>query len=281
MTRPAPKDNSPDLWLEHWPWPDTAGHKYNRGHLGCVTGPPSSTGASRLSARAGLRIGAGLVTLLSPPASVIVNAAHSTAVMVKAFADPAQLADLTSTMACVLIGPAAGTNPVTAENVLSVLGNADASVLDADALTVFKDDPDRLFSHIKRPCVFTPHEGEFERIFPGLLKESGRDGAALKAAEISDAIIILKGAETLIASPGGELVINRHASPFLATAGSGDVLAGIVAGLLAQEMPAFHAACAAVWTHGEAGRRLGPGLIAEDLPEILPSIQSDFHASKP
>ncbi|MEQ9449668.1 MAG: NAD(P)H-hydrate dehydratase, partial [Rhodospirillaceae bacterium] len=274
------KEYGPDLWLAHWPWPEAAGHKYHRGHLGCVTGPPSSTGASRLSAGAGLRIGAGLVTLLSPPASVMVNAVHSTAVMVRAIEDAEALGALAQSLDCVLIGPGAGVNRKTEEHVLAALDHAASTVLDADALTVFKDHPERLFAHIKRPCILTPHEAEFERIFPNLLKEKGRAAAAIEAAHTSGAIIILKGAETLIAAPQGDLVNNCHASPFLATAGSGDVLAGIAAGLLAQGMPAFLAACAAVWVHGEAGLRLGPGLIAEDLTEILPSIQSEFYASR-
>lgn len=281
MTHTAPTENGPDLWLTHWPWPDKDGHKYHRGHLGCVTGPPSSTGASRLSARAGLRIGAGLVTLLSPPASVMVNAVHTTAVMVRSFKDAEALGAEADSQDCMLIGPGAGVTEKTLDNVLAALAHAGSTVLDADALTVFKDAPERLFAHIKRPCILTPHEGEFERVFPKRLKEQGRELAAIEAAQQSGAVIILKGAETLIASPSGDLVVNRHASPFLATAGSGDVLAGIAAGLLAQGMSAFHAACAAVWVHGEAGLRLGPGLIAEDLTEILPSIQSEFYASRP
>lgn len=274
-------ENSPDLWVKGWPWPDTSGHKYHRGHLGCVTGSPSQTGAARLAARAGLRIGAGLVTLLSPPASLLVNAAHSTAVMVKSFDDENQLGDLCGGLDCVVIGPAAGLTSATAANVRSALERADSSVLDADALTVFKDDPEKLFRLITKSAVMTPHEGEFERLFPGSLKAHGRKEAASRAANTSGATVILKGQETVIAAPDGSIVTNRHATPFLATAGSGDVLAGIVGGLLAQGMSPFDAACAAVWVHGEAGLRCGPGLIAEDLPETLPAILADFYASRP
>lgn len=281
MSKPTPIENTPELWLNKWPWPDRDGHKYKRGALACVTGGPSSTGAARLAARAGLRIGAGLATLFSPPSAVLVNAAHSTSVMVKAFGDADELAEMSAAMDCVLIGPAAGINSATRENVLSVVDNAGSSVLDADALTVFKNDPQPLFDRIKHPCVLTPHDGEFKRIFPDLLDTRSREDAVLSAAATCNATVILKGAETLIASPDGKLAANRHATPFLATAGSGDVLAGIVAGLLSQGMDAFDAACAAAWVHGEAGRRLGPGMISEDLPEELPAIQSDFYASRP
>lgn len=280
MPKINPEKNSPELWLEHWPWPDAEGHKYRRGHLGCVTGPPSATGAARLAARAGLRIGAGLVSLLSPPASVLVNAVHSTAVMVKAFHDSDSLSSLASETNCTVIGPAAGVTEATARNVISVLATAESAVLDADALTVFKNAPKDLFKHLRPTTVLTPHEGEFERVFPGLLDQLGRIEAAKSASSVSGAVMILKGAETVIANPDGRVVINRHASPFLATAGSGDVLAGITGGLMAQGMSAYHAACAAVWVHGDASLRFGPGMIAEDLPEMLPGILASFYASR-
>ncbi len=280
MTKSTPVENSPDLWSKHWPWPDETSHKHKRGHLGCVTGMSSSTGAARLAARAGLRIGAGLVTLLSPPSAALVNAAHSTAVMVKPFGDTKDLADLASTCDCVLIGPAAGITEQTRENTLAILASATSAILDADALTVFRDEPDKLFSSIKVPTVFTPHEGEFNRIFPGLLESTRRSDAVVIAAQKANATIILKGAVSIIASPDGTLIENRHASPFLATAGSGDVLAGITGGLMAQGMDALSAAAAACWVHGEAGRQLGPGLISEDLPEALPRLLAEIYASR-
>lgn len=272
--------NTPDLWIGDWPWPDQDAHKHRRGHLGCVTGGASSTGAARLSARAGLRVGAGLVTLFSPPGAVLVNAAHSTAVMVKPFRGSDELADLASACDCCLIGPAAGISDETAANVLTVLKHASAAVLDADALTVFRDQPEELFSSIRTPAVFTPHGGEFKRIFPGLLEDRTRESAAKEAAARSGAVVLLKGAVTLIASPDGQLVRNDHASPFLATAGTGDVLAGLIGGLMAQGMAAFSAASAAAWVHGELGRRLGPGLIAEDLPEALQGLLASFYDTR-
>ncbi|WP_084419174.1 NAD(P)H-hydrate dehydratase [Henriciella litoralis] len=272
--------NSPDLWLDQWPWPDAGSHKHKRGHLGCVTGSAASTGAARLAARAGLRIGAGLVTLLSPPSATLVNASVSTAVMVKPFSSVEDLTELAESCSCALIGPAAGVKAQTRDNTLILLESADSCVLDADALTVFSDAPEDLFSQITKPVVLTPHEGEFKRIFPDFLNQHTREKAVRLAAKESNAIVILKGAETLIAAPDGRLVRNTHASPFLATAGSGDVLAGLTGGLMAQGMDAFLAACAACWTHGELGLRLGPGLISEDLPDALPALLKEFYATR-
>ena len=272
--------NTPDLWLSQWPWPKTDSHKHARGALGCVTGGAASTGAARLSARAGLRIGAGLVTLWSPPGAVLVNASHVTAVMVKPFANTEELADLAQSSRCGLIGPGAGITDATRDNTLTILKYCESAVLDADALTVFKDDPERLFSEIRRPALLTPHEGEFKRLFGPLLEEHSREEAAMIAAQRSGATVLLKGAESLIAAPDGKLVRNTHASPFLATAGSGDVLAGIAGGLMAQGMDVFDAACAACWVHGDAARRLGAGLIAEDLVEAIPAVLHALHEAK-
>ena len=233
-----------------------------------------------MSARAGLRVGAGLVTLFSPPSAVLVNASHETAVMVNVFSDPGALKTLTTNTQCTLIGPGAGLTPDTFENTLAVLDGAASAVLDADALTMFKDQPERLFSAINRPVLITPHEGEFRRVFPDLPVSSNRIDAVSRAAKQAGAVIIPKGPASLIASPDGRLVKNTHASPFLATAGSGDVLAGIAGGLMAQGMDVFHAACAACWVHGELGLRLGPGMISEDLPDALPVLLKELYASR-
>lgn len=272
--------NHPDLWQHLWPWPDDESHKHTRGHFGAVTGSASSTGAARLSARAGLRVGAGLVTLLSPPSATLVNASHETSIMVKAFADEGELSELAETCDCALIGPGAGVTERTRDNTLTLLAKSKTCVLDADALTVFSDNPDALFTAIAKPVVMTPHPGEFKRIFPDLTAGQEREQAVRLAARRSGAVVILKGAETLIASPDRRVVLNDHASPFLATAGSGDVLAGLVGGLMAQGMEAFDAACAACWVHGELGLRLGPGLISEDLPEALPALLREFYEAR-
>ncbi len=157
--------------------------------------------------------------------------------------------------------------------VAAVLATEASVVLDADALTSFQDDPKALYQLLREPCVLTPHEGEFERIFPGLLKRSSTKIEAVRAAAATArCTVLLKGADTVIASPDGRTVINGHAPPELATAGSGDVLAGLVGGLMAQGVDSYKAAVMAVWLHGEAAFRFGPGLIAEDLPEQLPAV---------
>lgn len=293
--------NAPALWQPVLPAPKPEGHKYTRGHALVVSGPSESTGAARLGARGALRMGAGLLTIASPRASLLVNAAHLTAIMLRAFDVPEGLADILvdKRRNAVLIGPACGVGPDTCRMVDIVLASGAATVLDADALTSFEDQPpsdaglasdpaplgflpgttveappgpERLFSAIKagapRPVVLTPHDGEFRRLF-GTISGS-RVERARKAAAESGAIVVLKGADTCIAAPDGRTAINENAPPWLATAGSGDVLAGFIAGLLAQSVPGFEAAAAAVWLHGACAAAAGPGLIAEDLPELLP-----------
>jgi ADP-dependent NAD(P)H-hydrate dehydratase / NAD(P)H-hydrate epimerase len=292
--------NRPALWRSLYPRPGLDGHKYTRGHAVVVSGPAETTGAARLGARAAVRVGAGLVTLVGNTAATAINATHATAVMVRATASDDALAEFLADERrnAVLIGPGAGVGAETAATILTVLGSAAAVVLDADGLTSFapgeSETPvkaaglgfvvrsaeseaghDRLFAAIKArtaPVVLTPHEGEFRRLF-GEVGGSKLERAR-RAAAASGAIVILKGPDTVIAAPDGRAAINDNAPPWLATAGSGDVLAGLVTGLLAQHMPAFEAACAAVWLHGECASAFGLGLIAEDLPEVLPRVLS-------
>ncbi len=275
-------ENTPSLWRSHFPQFNAQGHKYNRGHAVAVSGGPSHTGAARLAARGALRVGAGLVSVASPKAAVLVNAAHLTTEMVRAFDGPLGLDEMLQDRRknAVIIGPGCGVGERTAALVRTVLrAGGCAAVLDADALTSFEGRPQMLFDLIHERVVLTPHAGEFQRLFSGLLKQAPhRLDAALTAARESGAIIVLKGHDTVIAAPGGRAAINTNAPPFLATAGSGDVLGGIITGLLAQGAPAFEAACAGVWLHGEAGNRFGRGLIAEDLPQALPAVLQELGA---
>jgi hydroxyethylthiazole kinase-like uncharacterized protein yjeF len=273
-------ENGPDLWLRRFPWPPAAAHKHSRGRLIVISGEPWSTGAARLAARAGLRIGAGLVTLFSPPDSLRVNAAHLEAVMLRPFETDLELEQAAADVDAAVIGPAAGITETTLVNVLALARTGAALVIDADAITVFRDDPDELFSVLDRDDVLTPHPGEFERLFPGLLAAGpNRVEAARKAAERAGAVVLLKGPDTVIASPDGRAAVNLNGSRWLATAGSGDVLAGFIGGLIAQGMESFEAACAAAWIHAEAGGNFGPGLIAEDLPGQAPAVLAELWRS--
>lgn len=266
-------ENGPDVWLAHFPWPAVNTHKHARGRLVVVSGEAWNTGAARLSARAGLRMGAGLVTVLSPSEALPVNAAHLEAVMLKGFDTEAELEQAAADVDAAIIGPAAGITENTLVNVLALARTGAALIIDADAITVFRDDPEELFSVLDVDDVLTPHPGEFERLFPGVLKDAPeRITAARKAAQRADAIVLLKGADTVIAAPDGRACVNTNGSPWLATAGSGDVLAGFIGSLIAQGMESFEAACAAAWIHAEATELHGPGLISEDLPGLAPAV---------
>ncbi|HEY4345891.1 MAG TPA: NAD(P)H-hydrate dehydratase [Parvibaculum sp.] len=273
---PSIFENTPAYWAASFPRPRLDAHKYTRGHALVVSGGPSHTGAARLAARGAARVGAGLVTVASPPNALQVNAAHLTSIMLTPFAGADALTAILEDKrknAC-LIGPGAGIGQATRENVLAALLSGAAMVLDADALTSFAEIPRDLFVAIKGyfagASVLTPHEGEFKRLFPAL--GGGKLARARAGAEEAGAILVLKGADTVIAAPEGRTLINSNAGPELATAGSGDVLAGIILGLLAQGVPAFEAAAIGVWLHGQAGKTFGIGLIAEDLPELLPAV---------
>lgn len=266
-------ENGPDLWLPRFPWPTAQSYKHSRGQLVAVSGEAWSTGAARLSARGALRIGAGLVTILSPPQSIAANAAHLEAVMLRPFETDLDLERIAADVDAAIIGPAAGVNETTMLNVLALARTGAALVIDADAITVFRNDPEALFSLLDRDDVLTPHAGEFERLFPGMLKAAPeRIAAARQAAARAGAVVVLKGPDTVIAAPDGRAAVNMNGSPWLATAGSGDVLAGFVGGLMAQGMDSFEAACAGVWIHAEAGEAHGPGLISEDLPDLAPGV---------
>jgi hydroxyethylthiazole kinase-like uncharacterized protein yjeF len=279
--RPRIFANRSALWSGQFPVPRPGGHKYARGHAAVVSGGLSHTGAGRLAARGALRAGAGLVTIASPRDALAVHAAANLAIMVRPVDGTGELREFLGDprINAVVLGPGGGVGSAMQDLVLAALAGERAVVLDADALTSFAGEPSKLFSAIKArpssPTVLTPHEGEFERLFrnPASTAEmQSKFGRVMRAAAESGAIVLLKGSDSVVAAPEGRVSIGENAPPWLATAGSGDVLAGIVAGLLAQVMPAFEATSAAVWLHGEAGSEAGPGLIADDLPDALRSV---------
>lgn len=266
-------ENTPELWRAQFPHAQTQGHKYHRGHCWIMGGRKETAGAARLAAKAALRAGAGLVTIAcDEEAWPAYKDTQYDALMLKLLKSDSDIEAVLKDERnnAIVIGPGYGVGEKTREAVLQVLSHRKSSVLDADALSSFAEDPAKLFDAIQSPCILTPHEGEFGRLFG---KSGGSKIArAQDAAKRSKAVVLLKGPDTVIAAPDGRAAINTNAPPTLATAGSGDVLAGICGGLLAQGMPAFEAACAAVWMHGEAANRIGPGLIADDIPEKLPEI---------
>lgn len=260
-----------ELWRDAFPWPWRQTHKHARGHAIVVSGGAGRTGAARLAARAALRVGAGLVTVLSPSDAMAENAAHLTAIMLREAPDERAYADAACQVQSMVIGPAFGLDALHRKQVLALLDTPGRApcVLDADALS--------LLAPLARACdardVLTPHIGEFNRMFPDLLVTSAsRIEAACAAAARAGCAVLLKGPDTVVAAPDGRAVVNSSGTPFLATAGAGDVLAGLIAGLIAQGMTSFDAAALAAWLHGRCGEVIGPGLIAEDLTEALPSV---------
>ena len=263
-------ENDPGLWVADLPRPHDGGNKYTRGHALIFGGYPM-TGAARMAARATARAGAGLTTIAVPEIALPIYAAALTSIMVHPLAAPEDFDHLLGDrrFSGFLIGPGAGAGAETRTRALAMLGTGRPTLLDADAITAFQDDPSSLDRAIVGPCVLTPHDGEFHRLFDPSGDKLTRTRAA---AHRSGAFIVLKGSDTVIAAPDGRAIINANAPPTLATAGAGDVLSGIVLGLLAQGMEPFLAAAAAVWLHGAAAVAFGPGLIAEDLPDLLPGV---------
>jgi NAD(P)H-hydrate epimerase len=270
--RPLTFENEPELWLARYPWPSVGGHKYDRGHA-VVAGGGEMTGAARLAARAALRGGAGLVTVAAPArARAVYQADRIASLLTVAIDGPEALGHLfdDKRLNAALIGPGYGLGASTRVAVVGILARSPAAVIDADALTSFAGEPETLCAAVAgKRCVLTPHEGEFARLFQ---VDGDKLSRARSAAARSGAVVVLKGADTVIAHPGGRAAINANAPPELATGGSGDVLAGLILGLLAQGADPFDAACAATWLHGAAAALFGPGLIADDLPDTLPRV---------
>ncbi|WP_169545628.1 NAD(P)H-hydrate dehydratase [Sneathiella aquimaris] len=266
--------NEPGLWVDAMPVAQRSGHKYDRGHAGICGGGMTHTGAARLTARCALRAGAGAVSVISPPSAIMTYSAALEAVMLlKQDNQPLEQIIEEKRLGTIVVGPANGVTEKTRENALAAVSSDVEVVLDADALTVFQEEPDRLFAAIKKKkigaVVLTPHSAEFARLFK---KETDAIASVRAAARLSGAIVLLKGATTVIADPDGTVALNVHAPPWMATAGSGDALAGIIAGFISGGMKPFLAVMAATWVHGQAGYRFGPGLIAEDIEKEIPAI---------
>ena len=282
--RPSCFENTPVLWASEIPAPDPASHKYSRGHVGVFSGGPASTGAARLAAMAAARAGAGAVTMCSQSSALYVNAAHLTSVILRKTDSFEEVEEFLQHRkpAALVFGPGLGTAPKVGEVALQLVaagsGIVRGIVFDADAITAFARNPQALFEAARAngapALVLTPHEGEFGRLFPDIQAEEtlSKLDMARAAAKRCNGTIVYKGPDTVIAVPDGRAAINANGTPLLATAGSGDVLSGIIASFVAQGMPAFEGACAAVWVHAEAARRFGPGLIAEDLPLAMVSV---------
>lgn len=263
-------ENLPERWM---PTLHSAGqetHKYTRGHLAVFSGGAGKTGAARMSAMAGLRAGAGLATIAAPSEAMAENATHLTAVMLHAMDSEADLLTWLEDerLQTFVLGPGFGAGAKARAFVAALRERR--LVLDADGISSFREDPAELFGLFadgETRLVMTPHGGEFGRLFPDIAEDAtlGKVDKAQKAAARANAAIVFKGADTVIAAPDGRALINANAPAWLATAGSGDVLAGIIGALMAQGMPAFEAAAAGVYLHGEAGTRAGKGLTAEDL----------------
>lgn len=280
---PQAFENVPAVWQAAFPVPRIDGHKYDRGHLVAVSGPAQATGATRLAARGAIRAGAGLVTVACPADALPIHAANLSAVMVRPVDDAAALSALLGDRrhSTVILGPGAGVGQGTREK-LKVASDR-RLVLDADLITSFKGEALALAEIIaESPAVIaTPHDGEFARLFanePDVLNAPSKLARARAGAALLGAVIVLKGPDTVVAAPDGRAAIASNAPPWLATAGAGDVLAGIAGGLLSQGMPAFEAASAAVWLHGEAARHAGPGLVADDLTDALRLVYASLFA---
>jgi ADP-dependent NAD(P)H-hydrate dehydratase / NAD(P)H-hydrate epimerase len=266
-------ENSPSVFIQALPQPAADTHKYRRGHTGVFSGGIKSTGAARLAAMAAAHAGAGAVSVFSPPDAIIAHASHLTSVMLKSAGSADEVSELLKDkrLTSLVIGPGFGRFDWLSEVTVLILNSAvpRGLVLDADIFSAFAERPTDLFSAIAASncqTVLTPHQGEFERMFPDIASSDlSKVDMARAAAKRACAVILYKGPDTVIAAPDGRAAINTNGGPELATAGSGDVLAGIIAGLVAQGMPAFEAACAGAYLHGQAGARAGPGLIAEDL----------------
>ena len=266
--------NKPEIWISSFPIPSRTDHKYSRGMVLINCGPKSKTGAARLAARSAMRVGAGAVKIVCDKSTVDILEPQISVELIDVVNNKQDFQNILKDkkITSILIGPGNGINDETKARALMALAFIDYVVLDADALTVFADNPEELFIDCYPHTILTPHEGEFKKIFGNKINDiEDRVLKTSEASKKSNTIVVLKGADTIIAAPNGEVVVNKSSAAYLATAGSGDVLAGIIASLVGiNKMNAFNAACAGVWIHSKTGEKLGAGMIAEDIVDMIP-----------
>ena len=260
--------NSPNLWVKYFPWKKYSDHKYSRGRVIIFGGTKEYTGATILSAQAALKTGTGSAKIICTKNTIQVYSVKFPSVLKKEINNIGELAKFLSKekITSMLIGPGAGLNKKIKENTKLILKKVKYVVVDADALTCFKNEPGSLYKLLDKNKIITPHQGEFNKIFPKIKKGLNNIDKVLHAVQLTKTNILLKGSSTIIASFNNKVVVNEHSSPELAVIGSGDVLSGIILSLLGKnKMGPFLAACAATWLHGDIARYYGKGLIAEDL----------------
>ena len=269
------KINSSKLWLNKFPWKKRNDHKYSRGKLIIFGSQPNMIGSTILSSEAALRVGTGSVKIICSKKTLPIYSLKFPSVLKQEINNLGLLKKLIikKKNSVFLIGPGAGSNLLTKKKTKLILKHSKYAIIDADALTCFKKNPNELYGLLDKNKIITPHIKEFHTIFPMINKKITNYKKIVNASKICKCNIVLKGAETLICSPSGNIVLNNHTSSELAVIGSGDVLCGIIASLVGKnKLTPFLACCAAVWIHGDIAKKFGPGLIAEDIVKNIPSI---------
>jgi len=269
------KINSSKFWLNKFPWKKKNDHKYSRGKLIIFGSQPNMIGSTILSSEAALRVGTGSVKIICSKKTLPIYSLKFPSVLKEEINNLSLLKKLIikEKNSIFLIGPGAGSNQLTKKKTKLILKHSKYAIIDADALTCFKKNPKELYGLLDKNKIITPHIKEFHTIFPMINKKITNYKKIVNASKICKCNIVLKGAETLICSPSGNIVLNNHTSSELAVIGSGDVLCGIIASLVGKnKLTPFLACCAAVWIHGDIAKKFGPGLIAEDIVKNIPSI---------
>jgi NAD(P)H-hydrate epimerase len=269
------KINSSKFWLNKFPWKKKNDHKYSRGKLVIFGSQPNMIGSTILSSEAALRVGTGSVKIICSKKTLPIYSLKFPSVLKEEINNLSLLKKLIikEKNSIFLIGPGAGSNQLTKKKTKLILKHSKYAIIDADALTCFKKNPKELYGLLDKNKIITPHIKEFHTIFPMINKKITNYKKIVNASKICKCNIVLKGAETLICSPSGNIILNNHTSSELAVIGSGDVLCGIIASLVGKnKLTPFLACCAAVWIHGDLAKKFGPGLIAEDIVKNIPSI---------